>query len=104
VFHTTTVGAVMRPAPDRVAPAARPTPSRALRTDAPLADALPLLADHSLDEVPVVDGDGRLVGVCTRHDLLSARTALLDHETPEPGWLARRRYRAADDLARGPAS
>ncbi len=107
VFHTTTVGAVMRPAPDRAdraAPPARPGPSGALRPDAPLADALPLLADHSVDDVPVVDGDGRLVGVCTRHDLLSARTALLELETPQPGWLARRRFRPADDLARGPAS
>ena len=52
--------------------------------------------------MPVVDGDGRLVGVCTRHDLLSARVALLDHERPQPGWLARRRPGPADDLARGP--
>ena len=91
-------------APTGRRPAGSAAPAGALRPDAPLADALPLLADHAVDDVPVVDGDGRLVGVCTRHDLLSARMALLELETPQPGWLARRRFRPADDLARGPAS
>lgn len=63
-----------------------------------------LLADRAVDDVPVVDGDGRLVSVSTRHDLLSARMALLDHETLRPGWLTRRRFRPADDLAHGRAS
>ena len=39
--------------------------------------------------MPVVADEGKLVGVCTRHDLLTARLALADHERPEPGWLAR---------------
>ena len=89
VFHTTTVGAVMRPVGD-----ADRAPAGGQRPDAPLAAALPLLADAAVTAVPVVDEDGRLVGVCTRHDLLSARLARLDHERPEPGWLARRRARA----------
>lgn len=49
------------------------------------------LTDLAVADVPVVDDDGNLVGVCTRHDLLSARVALLAHEHPQPGWPARRR-------------
>jgi hypothetical protein len=39
-------------------------------------------------DVLVVDEDGTLVGMCTRHDLLRTRLALLAHERHEPGWLA----------------
>lgn len=49
------------------------------------------LADLAVADMPVVDDDGKLVGVCTRHDLLSARAALLAHEAPQPGRPARRR-------------
>jgi CBS-domain-containing membrane protein len=49
------------------------------------------LADLAVADMPVVDDDGKLVGVCTRNDLLSARAALLAHEAPQPGRPARRR-------------
>ena len=83
VFHTTTVGAVMRPALTDDAPA-----GATVRTSDPLVDVLAHLADDEVEDVSVVDEAGKLVGVCTRHDLLTARLALLDHERPEPGWLA----------------
>jgi chloride channel protein, CIC family len=84
VFHTTTVASVMRPPVTEDSangPSVRPTD--------PLVDVLTHLADGDVHDVPVVDTDGKLVGVCTRHDLLTARLALLDHERPEPGWLTR---------------
>jgi H+/Cl- antiporter ClcA len=88
VFQTTTVAAVMRPVTgdDRPEPPAGPS----VRPGDPLVDVLAHLATDDVHDVPVVDAGGKLVGVCTRHDLLSARLALLDHERPEPGWLARR--------------
>ena len=63
----------------------------AVRPHDPILAALAPLADLTVKDVPVIDDDGNLVGVCTRHDLLSARLALLAHEQPQPGWLARRR-------------
>ena len=84
VFHTTTVAEVMRAPSDDAAPS-----GVGVRPSDPLLEALVLLADTAIDDVPVVDDDGTLVGMCTRHDLLAARLALLDHERPEPGWLAR---------------
>ena len=89
VFHTTTVGAVMRPRPGDEGSSAPAAP--AVRTDRPARRrARPPGADGELHDVPVVDDEGKLVGVCTRHDLLRGRLALLDHERPEPGWLATR--------------
>jgi CBS-domain-containing membrane protein len=90
VFRTTTVGQIVQPTAEGDAPA-RPT----ARTTDPLIVALAHLADSGLQVVPVVDAAGKLVGVCTRHDRLTARLALLDHERPEPGWLATRPRRAA---------
>src|SRR5690606_9368357 len=100
VFHTTTVRAVMRPALAGDAPR-----GLAVRADDPLVAALPHLADGTVEDVPVVDGAGNLVGACSRHDLLADRLEVLDHERPEPGWLARRRRRwpAASGTGRGDA-
>jgi chloride channel protein, CIC family len=52
--------------------------------------ALDLLADTDVSCLPVLDG-GRLVGICTRADLLQARLEQLSMERTERGWLARRR-------------
>lgn len=96
VFHTTSVAAVMRPAVTEdvpTGPSVRPTD--------PLTEVLTHLADDDVHDVPVVDDTGKLVGVCTRHDLLSARLALLDHERPEPGWLHRLPGRATSAVAAG---
>jgi signal-transduction protein with cAMP-binding, CBS, and nucleotidyltransferase domain len=67
--------------------------SKDLVTVAPsdtLHTSLDLMVDESVDHLPVVD-DGRLVGICTRGDILQARIRLLDQEHPEHGWLRRRR-------------
>jgi chloride channel protein, CIC family len=88
VFHTTRVADVMQP-PGPASVTGR-DPLTAVRPDDPLVKALAPLADLAVADVPVIDDDGNLVGVCTRHDLLSARAALLAHEHPQPGWLARR--------------
>jgi chloride channel protein, CIC family len=46
--------------------------------------ALQVMMDEAVDHVPVVDGT-RLVGICTRTDLLRVRHALGDHELPQGG-------------------
>jgi CBS domain-containing protein len=52
--------------------------------------ALQAMLDESVDHLPVLDDD-RLVGICTRTDVLRARQRALAAERPEPGWLARLR-------------
>jgi CBS domain-containing protein len=49
----------------------------AVRDDVPLAEAARLLDEHHISGVPVVDPDGRLVGVLSQTDLLRAR--VIDH-------------------------
>jgi Zn-dependent protease/CBS domain-containing protein len=41
-----------------------------VRSDARAMDAFEVMAEHDLEQVPVVDGDGRLAGVLTRADIL----------------------------------
>jgi len=47
--------------------------------------ALRLMIEEDLDRLLVVEG-GRVVGRCTRSDLLRARGRQLDLERPQPGW------------------
>ena len=42
--------------------------------DAPVEEAAKLIAKHKHNRLPVVDDDGRLVGVVTRLDVLDAIT------------------------------
>ena len=51
--------------------------------------ALRVMVDEQVDHVPVVS-DGRLVGICTRTDLLRVRHDVGEHERPQDG-LRRRR-------------
>jgi CBS domain-containing protein len=52
--------------------------------------ALQRMLDASADHLPVLDDD-RLVGICTRIDVLRSRQRALAADRPEPGWLARLR-------------
>jgi CBS domain-containing protein len=54
--------------------------------------ALHLMVDERVEHVPVLD-DGRLVGICTRTDLLEVRRAQREHEIEQPGALSRGRSR-----------
>jgi CBS domain-containing protein len=59
------------------------------------------IVDAAVDHVPVLDG-GRVVGICTRTDLLRARHAVAEADVSQEGWLARRRHRADAALGRTP--
>ncbi|WP_036165547.1 HPP family protein [Massilia sp. 9096] len=43
-----------------------------VRADAPIADLVPLMSNRGLHHIPVVDADGRFVGVVGQSDLLGA--------------------------------
>jgi H+/Cl- antiporter ClcA/CBS domain-containing protein len=54
--------------------------------DQSLVVALRFLLDEGIGHLPVVD-DGRLVGMCTRTDILRARQRRFDDDTLQPGFL-----------------
>jgi len=43
------------------------------------------MVEEGVEHVPVVDADGRLVGIVTRTDLLEVRRRQLALERPQPG-------------------
>jgi CBS domain-containing protein len=47
--------------------------------------ALQLLLEEEVEHLPVIAG-GKLVGICTRTDVLRARRRQLESERREPGW------------------
>ena len=59
-----------------------------------VSDALERMLEEDVEHLPVID-DGRLVGICTRTDIMRARRTQLAHEHTEPGWL-RRRHQTSD--------
>jgi chloride channel protein, CIC family len=61
-------------------------PAATVAPDASAAEALVGMLDEEVDHLPVLDGD-RLVGICTRTDVLEARRRQMAAETPQPGWL-----------------
>jgi chloride channel protein, CIC family len=52
----------------------------------PLVDALELMVEEGIDHLPVVDDD-RLVGICTRTDIVRARADQLALDRRQSGWL-----------------
>jgi CIC family chloride channel protein len=61
-----------------------------IRADDDLQTALSRMIEEAVDHLPVVD-HSRLIGICTRTDVLQARMRQLDNEQAEHGWLKRRR-------------
>jgi len=55
-------------------------------------DALRRILEEQIEHLPVIAGD-RLLGVCTRTDILRARREQFAHEQPQPGWRPARRRR-----------
>jgi signal-transduction protein with cAMP-binding, CBS, and nucleotidyltransferase domain len=51
--------------------------------------ALRVMVDEDVEHVPVVDGAGQLLGICTRTDLLKVRRRQLDLERRQDGLAAR---------------
>lgn len=49
-----------------------------------------VMLEEGVEHVPVVDGDGTLVGICTRSDLLKVRRRHLELETAQAGLRPRR--------------
>ena len=52
-------------------------------------EALRRLLEEQIEHLPVIAGD-RLLGICTRTDILRARREQFVHEKPQPGWRPRR--------------
>ena len=52
----------------------------------PLVDALELVVEEGIDHLPVVDDD-RLVGICTRADVVRARADQIALDHRQSGWL-----------------
>jgi H+/Cl- antiporter ClcA len=64
--------------------------------DDTLLTALELMIDEGVEHLPVLDGSRRIVGMCTRTDLLRARSEHRAAEAVQPGWHASwRRRRSA---------
>jgi CBS domain-containing protein len=83
-----------------------------VRPDSTLAQAAQLLIEHRISGLPVVDEDGRLIGLVTEHDFLrqhdGTRRRWLDALLAEPGGqlTARELYdrRVVNVMSRGPVS
>lgn len=63
--------------------------------DASLLDVLERMVEEGIDHLPVVDRDNHLVGICTRTDILRARSRHLVHERVQPGWRMTRAIKSA---------
>jgi CIC family chloride channel protein len=83
-----TRGDVSGDAPDATA-AASITGARVvtIRRDESLLEALERMLDEGVDHLPVVDDDGRLVGICTRTDIMHGRARHRVHDRRQPAWL-----------------
>jgi len=69
-----------------------------LTPDDTLLNALERIVDEEVEHLPVVDEDHRIVGMCTRTDILRARSLHRTADQSQQGWHAAwRRKRAAPD-------
>jgi H+/Cl- antiporter ClcA len=58
--------------------------------------ALHRLLEEGVEHLPVVEEGGRLVGICTRTDVLRTRRAQLELERQQPGWRLPGRARSSE--------
>ena len=61
-----------------------------VHADDPLERAVDVMLEEGVEHLPVVAGH-RLVGICTRTDLLRAHEPRREHERAQTGWLSRQR-------------
>jgi CBS-domain-containing membrane protein len=57
-----------------------------VRPDDPVLAALRRMLEEGVEHVPVTQPDGKLLGICTRTDVLRARRRQLESEQPQRGW------------------
>jgi CBS-domain-containing membrane protein len=70
-----------------------------VKEETPFTEMVRLMAVHKISALPVLDGDGQLVGIVSEADLL--RKEEYQDEQDEPHWLERRRERVARTKAAG---
>ncbi len=87
-------GDLLREADDATVEAAASRDVVSVGPSATVLDALELMLEESVDHLPVIDG-GRLLGICTRSDVLAARRRQFLAEQPQAGWRPHRRARMA---------
>ena len=69
-----------------------------LEADDTLLTALERIVDEEVEHLPVTDEEHRIVGMCTRTDILRARSRHLTAEQSQQGWHAAwRRKRSSPD-------
>jgi CBS domain-containing membrane protein len=56
------------------------TPVKAARPDTPIAQLVPFMSDQGLHHLPVVDEQGRVVGMVTQSDIMAAMFAVAGRE------------------------
>ena len=57
------------------------------RPDQTVLRALERMVHEDVRQLPVIDADGRLAGLCTRLDVLRVSEAQAEGETAQPGWV-----------------
>jgi CBS domain-containing protein len=55
--------------------------------DATVREALGMMLSEEVEHLPVVDAGGSLVGMCTRTDVLRAKSPLYVQEQRDDGWV-----------------
>ncbi|HJR93110.1 MAG TPA: chloride channel protein, partial [Acidimicrobiia bacterium] len=82
-----------RPRPEKLADVVRSDVITA-RPEESLRTALERMMEEGVEHLPVLDGDGALVGICTRTDILISQHRRVFDDRRQPGWrppMARRR-------------